>query len=774
MKHHPSRALLLIILTSALVLGGLGIKVPTASAATWVEQENSLPGTRDWIVPEDRLATPEELAGYPATTSVTSGQDIVLRIDNSQGGLQRVSSYRLGWYDGDGGRLVDQTPWTGATAQAPAQFVPTNDAGLLVNMVDASHWQDSITLETQGWPEGVYLLVVESDRGHLSPIPFVVRSTSFVGRTVMVSAPSTWQAYNLYGGYSAYRGSSPFGGLQGTLRSRMISFDRPLDPATGVDHFMVMERAGVVEAERTGVGLAYTTNVDIARDGAPAYAGAAALISLGHDEYWDNPQEAAFRSLRDSGTNLVFAGGNTLWWRIRYSEDHRRYEIFKDAQEDPVPVASQKTVNFPDSTTLSLLGSRYACYMVEAPLVVTDPRFFLFQGTGAIRGSQYPGLLREEVDTAYDSWTSPANLSVAAHSPFQCLPKGGTTMYADLTYYSVHSGAGVVNMASMGFIMAMDELNQHRRPFPQQTIDFARTVYSNAIVEASAGPLGLRHQPSGNALEVLSGHYAAPIYVDLDQTTQVPGSGVFGDLTGDGKADVIGIHQSTGGLLLYRTGAGPSLSSAGQVGTGWSRMTWLALVPDLNSDGHTELVARRDDGTLWLYPGSSIGWRTPTRIGTGWNGMDTLTVTPDVTGDGRPDLFARQADGRLIRYSFTSLTRGLSQVAVVGRHWQAMHTLVALDDLSGDGFPDLMAVREDGKLFAYTTRGGVLTYLSQPGRGWQGFLHIFSPGDMDGDGRYDLLGVRGDGNLYYYRNLGTSWGVARQIGTHWRGIALIA
>ncbi|MGA4668427.1 N,N-dimethylformamidase beta subunit family domain-containing protein [Propionibacteriaceae bacterium Y1923] len=771
---RPHRLLLSIILSLALVLGGLGVKLPTAGATTWVEQENSLPGTRDWVIAEDQLAEADELAGYPTTSSVTTGQEVVLRIDNHLGGQQRVSAYRLGWYDGDGGRLVAQSEWAEATQQEPAQFVSTNGDGVLVNMVDASHWQDSTTLPTDDWPEGVYLLVVESDSGVKSPIPFVVRSSHFAGRTVMVSAPSTWQAYNLYGGFSAYRGTSPFGGLAGTLRSRLISFDRPLDPATGVDHFMVMERAGVVEAERTGVNLAYTTNVDIARDGAPAYLGAAALISLGHDEYWDNPQRDAFRTLRDSGTNLIFAGGNTLWWRIRYSEDHRRYEIFKEADEDPVTEPSEQTVNFPDSTTLSLLGSRYACYMVDAPLVVTDARFFLFQGTGATVGSEYPGLLREEVDTAYDSWTSPANLSVAAHSPFPCLPKGGTMMHADFTYYSVHSGAGVVNMASMGFIMAMDELNQHRRPFPAESIEFARTVFANAVTEASIGPLGLRHRPSGNALEVLSGHYAAPVYVDLDQTMQVPGSRVFGDLNGDGLADIVGIHQGTGGLLLYRSSPGPYLSYAGQVGTGWSRMTWLALVPDLNGDGHTELVARRHDGTLWLYPGSSLGWGTPTRIGTGWNGMDTLTVTPDVTGDGKPDLFARQADGRLLRYSFTSLTRGLSQVAVVGRNWQQMHTLVALDDLSGDGFPDLMAVRSDGKLFAYTTRGGVLTYISQPGRGWLGFRHVFSPGDMNADGRQDLIGVRNDGRMFYYRNLGTSWSAARQIGSGWVNISLIA
>lgn len=743
-----------------------------AHATTWVESENALTGTRDWIVPAAELAEPEQLAGYPTESSVLVGEDLVLRIDNQMGGQQRVTAYRMGWYDGAGGRQVAQTEWAPATQQPAANLIPTDAEGNTINMVDASHWSDSVTLVTSEWPEGVYLVVLESDTGVRAPIPFVVRSASFTGRTVMVSAPATWQAYNLYGGYSAYRGTTPFGGLSGTHRSRVISFDRPLDQHSGVDHFMVMERSGVVEAERTGVNLAYTTNVDISRDGSAPYIGASAMISLGHDEYWANRQLDAFKQLRDRGTNLVFAGGNTMWWRIRYPSNHRSYEIYKDATEDPITTASQATVNFPDSTMLPLLGARYSCYAVDAPLVVTDPQFFLFIGTGAVKGQQYPHLLREEVDSAYDVWASPANLSIAAHSPFEC--HNGRSLHADFTYYSVASGAGVINMSSMGFLMAMDELNQHRRPFPTESIDFARTVFSNAVVESSMGPLGPRHRPSGNALEVLSDHYASPVDYPLDDTTQVPGSGVFGDLTGDKIADVVGINKDTGKLLLYRTATGPRLTGGVQVGSGWAQMTWLALVPDLNADGHTELVARRTDGTLWLYPGNSIGWRTPTRIGTGWDGMQTLTVTPDVTGDGKPDLFARQADGRLIRYSFTTDRAGLIRAAVVGQHWQSMHSLVAIDDLSGDGFPDLMAVRDDGNLYAYTTKNGVLTYLRQVGRYWQGFRHILSPGDMDGDGRHDLIGVRGDGHLYFYRNLGNSWGPAIKIGQNWQGISLLA
>ena len=114
-----------------------------------------------------------------------------------------------------------------------------------------------------------------------------MRSADGAGKTVIVPAPETWQAYNLWGGNDLYQGED---GSYGT-RSLRVSFDRPYD-GDGAVRFMAYERAFVVLAERTGTPLAYTTGLDIEHDPS-VLRGATAVYTLGHDEYWTPQRRAA-------------------------------------------------------------------------------------------------------------------------------------------------------------------------------------------------------------------------------------------------------------------------------------------------------------------------------------------------------------------------------------------------------------------------------------------------------------------------------------------------
>jgi hypothetical protein len=125
----------------------------------------------------------------------------------------------------------------------------------------ATRWAPALTVPTRGWPEGAYLLRLDASHGHQRYVPLIVRSADGAGKTVIVHAPETWQAYNLWGGYDLYQGED---GSHGT-RSLQVSFDRPYDGDRAVS-FMTYERLFVVLAERTGISLAYTTGMDIERD----------------------------------------------------------------------------------------------------------------------------------------------------------------------------------------------------------------------------------------------------------------------------------------------------------------------------------------------------------------------------------------------------------------------------------------------------------------------------------------------------------------------------
>ncbi|GHJ93367.1 hypothetical protein SNE510_28860 [Streptomyces sp. NE5-10] len=73
---------------------------------------------------------------------------------------------------------------------------------------------------------------------------------------------------------------------------------------------------------------------------------------------------------------------------------------------------------------------------------------------------------------------------------------------------------------------------------------------------------------------------------------------------------------------------------------------------DMTGDGRADLVAReKATGKLWLYPGTStriLGARKLVGAG-GWNSMDHFLGVGDTTGDGRPDLQAAD-NGALYQY----------------------------------------------------------------------------------------------------------------------------
>ncbi len=96
-----------------------GVIVPTAP---WLIAENRRPGTLDWIV---NFVQPDHaLEGFASQVSAVSGDDVALFV-NTEAAAVQVHAYRMGYYQGLGGRLVYQSDMVRATPQ-PA---PTVSAG---------------------------------------------------------------------------------------------------------------------------------------------------------------------------------------------------------------------------------------------------------------------------------------------------------------------------------------------------------------------------------------------------------------------------------------------------------------------------------------------------------------------------------------------------------------------------------------------------------------------------------------------------------------------
>ncbi|MCL7380281.1 N,N-dimethylformamidase beta subunit family domain-containing protein [Streptomyces sp. 35G-GA-8] len=448
--------------------------------------ERARPGSPDWRIRS--VGPPEAVEGYTDRVSVLPGEEFGLYVSTTAPGF-RVSAYRMGWYGGARARLV----WRSGRIAGHAQ----RRRPLLIAETRAvrADWDRTALVRTDGWPEGAYLLRLDADNGHQRYVPLIVRSASAAGRTVLIHAPATWQAYNLWGGSSLYQGDD---GAYAT-RSFAVSFDRPYD-RSGAEKFLVYERALVVLADRLGLPLAYTTGVDVHL--APSVLrDATAAVSLGHDEYWTPEQRLHVTRARDAGTNLAILGANTCFRRIRLERGAtgavRTVVCYKTAYRDDPYLEAHPTMATTDfrvppaaDPESSLTGVLYEGYPTDAPYVVHQAGHWLFAGTGVKRGESFDHLVGVEYDRVTPGQPTPARLEIVAHSPLVCKGRGS---HADSAYYTVPGGAGVFASGTMRWVeglMAGTGENGRNHGLDARTGAFVTRTTENVLRAFAKGPAG--------------------------------------------------------------------------------------------------------------------------------------------------------------------------------------------------------------------------------------------------------------------------------------------
>jgi hypothetical protein len=144
-----------------------------------------------------------------------------------------------------------------------------------------------------------------------------------------------------------------------------------------------------------------------------------------------------------------------------------------------------------------------------------------------------------------------------------------------------------------------------------------------------------------------------------------------------------------------------------------------------------------------------------------------VQVRPDgvnqVSGDGWSDLVGIDANGELFGYNNASLTNP-SHTPFTGESWRIAGSnwtgakFIAAADVSGDGYADLVGAMNDGSLVVYAN-GSQVNYDGLPyvGETWRyqgnwGSVQQFAVGDVTGDGYADLVAVASDGALSIYAN----------------------
>jgi hypothetical protein len=485
-----------------------GVTVPTAP---WLIAENAKPGTLKWICNHNQ--PDHTLEGFASQVSAVPGEDVAVFVSTTARAVQ-VQAYRMGYYQGLGGRLIVQTDFVPAKVQAAPVITPG------IGTVTCP-WSPTLTLNiTKDWLPGCYLLKLVGDSGEEQFVPLTIRDDASKASYVLQNSVTTWQAYNLWGTYSLYYGPDSKG--RGTFadRARAVSFDRPYPQtwASGAADFIGNELPLLFHLESLGLDMTYWTDVDL-HTRPQLLTNHRCLFSLGHDEYWSTPMREGAATANAGGVNLAFLGANACYRQIRLQSTsvgpNRLQVCYKDAAEDPIahqqPALTtvnwnQAPVNNPEST---LIGSTYQSVGAKADMVVTDASSWFYDGCNLTDGHTFPNTILGEYDRYVPALPGPHNADVLAHSPVP-----GQSNWSDITYYTAPgNGGGVLASGSASFVSLLGNTGS----IPPNVIvpaipgvtDVIRRAMENVYGRFGLGPATSYGTSGGNWADVYTGSAAA-------------------------------------------------------------------------------------------------------------------------------------------------------------------------------------------------------------------------------------------------------------------------
>lgn len=446
------------------------------TAANPVSEENRRSGDGDWVPTAPGGTRPagthpqdvnHHVEGYPSQTSVAPSESIDFHVSTAPAANYRIDVYRLGWYDGAGGRRMASLP----EKQGEERPIPDWDAE--TGLIECD-WPVTDTLDVgTDWASGAYIanFVATSGEyaGESTGYVFAVRERENREAEIVAQLPiATAQAYSGWGGKSLYgftsaktRDKNDTGGMAADV----VSYDRPIAGSPNL-HMRYAIHA-VRFLEKAGYDISYVTDVDVHRNPELLQEHEAAL-SLGHDEYWSMEQRNGFDDARDSGTNIGFLAANTCLWQVRYEDDGRTMVGYKEnVEDDPLYGTQDETDTFetlpdprPECELLGVMGPAAGLYRGPNLTVVEESLSHpWFDDTGFEAGDEVVGCVAHEWDRIHEGCDVPGELTSFFHY------EGGTSDYdvvfpndsdCDSVAYRAPSGALVFSCGALGYTWRLD------------------------------------------------------------------------------------------------------------------------------------------------------------------------------------------------------------------------------------------------------------------------------------------------------------------------------
>ncbi len=340
--------------------------------------ENALPGNpiSEWGVPNFRDAS---INGFSTEIGVNRGQRVHFKIDVAGAANFSIKIYRIGYYGGNGARLITDLGSFAGTAQ------PAGLSDAVTGLLDCGNWSESAHWDIPSTAvSGLYIARLQRTGGGSNHIVFIVRDDASTSDVYLQTTDGTWQAYNGYGGNYFYAGTT---GLPSGHASK-ISYNRPFFPynagfatdARQSDWYMNAEYPMIRWLERNGYDVSYTTQLDVARQGNLIQNHKIFTVS-GHDEYVSKEQRDNIEAARAAGVNMAFFTGNEVYWKTRFENDasgndHHTLVCYKegtlaDGTQGEATCGSKCDVSSPIWTGLWRMGGAFDAGRPENALTGT-------------------------------------------------------------------------------------------------------------------------------------------------------------------------------------------------------------------------------------------------------------------------------------------------------------------------------------------------------------------------------------------------------------------
>jgi hypothetical protein len=386
---------------------GATLALPEPARRELIRAENEKPGTADWqlaktrVDPKTRYRCPW-IEGYASHTSLRAGDTLTLMVSTNPPTPFTIDLYRLGYYQGKGGRhLLRLGPFQG-------KVQPDPEVG--EERLRECRWEPATKLVIpKDWPSGVYLGKLTAEKeGLQSYIVFIVRDDRACDFLFQCS-DTTWSAYNRWPSqWSLYDDGKKQWYWGPGVR---VSWDRPYGKycqvvdaplSQGSGEFLLWEFPLAFWMEKEGYDVSYVSNVDTHID-PKGLLRARGWLSVGHDEYWSAEMYKNVQAAITAGLNAAFLSADTCIGLIPFLPSTagvpnrviRRDGNFGPRMEEWSRNGAPEVLQLkqgPDQA--ALIGARDVYpYSGGGDWTCTKPRHWLFAGTGMKEGDSIPGLV---------------------------------------------------------------------------------------------------------------------------------------------------------------------------------------------------------------------------------------------------------------------------------------------------------------------------------------------------------------------------------------------